>query len=173
MLKCRNCPKPYREGSGLGGNGGACVGRVRSQKSNTAAKGQSGHREEVPGREGVAVMAQESGPELTGTGGRRQALEITGDGCLSPKSRTTGNPENKRGGMSASCRLRPELTSSAANVLQTQKSILIVRLPLDEFPILCMLADFWNTLWFAKIRARSLTRCVTGLDDVNSELLTY
>ena len=43
-------------------------------------EGEGRHGEEVHGRDGFAVIAKESSPALAGVVGRRQAVEIAGDG---------------------------------------------------------------------------------------------
>ena len=52
------------------------------EKAAQHAKGQSGHGEEVHGREDVAVIVQKSSPELSGMSGRRQRPDIAGHGTL-------------------------------------------------------------------------------------------
>jgi len=46
------------------------------------AEGEGRHGEEVHGRDGLAVIAKESRPELAGLVGRRQATEEVGDGAF-------------------------------------------------------------------------------------------
>jgi hypothetical protein len=53
-----------------------------NEKAVQDAKSQSRHGEEVQGRDDVAVIAEESAPELAGVVGRRPVLEIAGDAAL-------------------------------------------------------------------------------------------
>jgi len=52
------------------------------EKTIQDSEGEGGHGEEVHGRNGLAVMAQESRPELGGVVGRGQAPEIAEDGAF-------------------------------------------------------------------------------------------
>ena len=52
------------------------------EKTIQDSEGEGWHGEEVHGRDGLAVIAQESSPEFACVVGREQALEIAGDGAF-------------------------------------------------------------------------------------------